>query len=194
MKTSETVTKLYSDYIKAQTELVNLGKDSKGYGYNYTSLDKMIEATKPTLQKHNLAILQMPIKDGLISRLIHSSGEWIETVLEGDMIDLAKMNKYQVQGSQLTYFRRYAWASICGIASDDDLDANAPKEATPVRKMEEPVRQPQYINEAQLKKINTLMSVKKVDRDQLKAHYKISSFKAFQVEWLQDFIKYLEEL
>jgi len=99
--------------------------------------------------KYNLAIIQMPILNGLVSRLIHSSGEWIETTLEGDAGEPRGMNMLQLQGSQLTYYRRYSWASICGIASDDDLDANAPKEE------DKPVKQPQYINEAQLKKINT---------------------------------------
>ena len=176
MITSETVVALYADYIKAQTELKNMAKDSSGYGYKYTSLDKLIDATKPILQKYNLAILQMPVTDGLITRLIHTSGEWIESTLTGDMIDLAKMNKYQVQGSQLTYFRRYAWASICGIASDDDLDANAPKEV--VHNVNKTVNN-STVSAAQVKMIQTRISQLKLDEatvSMLKTHYNIESW------------------
>ena len=187
MKTSETVESLYQDYINAQIELTNLAKDSSGYGYKYTSLDKMIEATKPVLHKYGLAIIQMPIKDGLVSRLIHKSGEWIETVLEGEMIELAKMNKYQVQGSQLTYFRRYAWASICGIASDDDLDANTPKEQ-PQAKQDTPTA---VLTDKQLKYINTLISQKGIDRDMLKTHYSVTSLKELSADTARKLIDWL---
>jgi len=135
MKTSENVEQLFKAYVEVSPELVNIGKDSEGYGYNYTSLEKLIEHTKPILHKHGLAIIQMNIPNGVLTRMVHVSGEWMESTFTGDIIQLSKMNAYQVQGSQSTYYRRYAWASICGIASDEDKDAEGeqvkpkPKEA-----------------------------------------------------------------
>lgn len=124
MLTSENTEQIFKAYVKCSPELKNIAKDSKGYGYDYTSLEKLIEHTKPILSEHELSIIQMPTGNGVITRMIHSSGEWIEQELTSNIIQLKGMNEYQVQGSQITYLRRYAWASICGIASDDDMDAS----------------------------------------------------------------------
>lgn len=191
MKTSETVTKLYADYIKAQVELKNPPKDKKGQ-YKYTSLDRIIEDTKPVLAKHNLAIIQMPIQHGLISRLVHSSGEWIETELVGDAGEPRGMNVMQLQGSQLTYFRRYAWASICGIASDDDLDANAPKEEVKqVQKVDN-----SKVSAKQVTLIQTRLSKLKIDEDtvsMLKTHYNIESWKDFPAVSMPGLLEWLDK-
>jgi hypothetical protein len=39
-------------------------------------------------------------------------------------VALKGMNEFQVYGSQLTYFRRYALSSILGIVTDKDTDAS----------------------------------------------------------------------
>ena len=168
MKTSETLTELYKDYIEAQIKLNNIAKDSSGYNYKYTSLEKLLEYVKPILHTHGLAVMQFSVSNGVITRLIHKSGEWIETELFGDTIQLAKMNAYQVQGSQHTYYRRYALASICGIASDDDMDAKGEQVQT----------QPtQMISDAQLKQISDMISVKEVDIVKVLAAYKVATLK-----------------
>lgn len=128
MKTSETVSEIFKAHIALQSELGNIAKDSSGYGYKYTSLDKLIAYTKPYLAKYNLGYIQTntTLSDGSIgvtTRLIHISGEWVEDTLSAQLYKLAKMNEYQVAGSLVTYFRRYGLASILGIASDDDMDA-----------------------------------------------------------------------
>ena len=177
---------IFEAYTKCSPELINIAKDSKGYGYTYTSLEKLIEHTKPILAKHGLAIMQMPTGNGLITRMVHNSGEWFEQEMTSELIQMKQMNAFQVQGSQITYLRRYMWSSICGIASDDDMDAQGEevKVAKPVQK----------ITDAQVKKLNTLMSLKKVDRDAMKKHYKIESFNDFPVNAIQAFIEYLEKL
>ena len=123
MKTSESTAEINKAYISAAPELHNIAKDSRGYNYSYTSLEKLIEYTKPILAKHKLAIIQMPNGNGITTRIIHESGEWIEEFIDSNVIELRGMNYYQSQGSQITYLRRYMWASLCGIASDDDMDA-----------------------------------------------------------------------
>ncbi len=135
MKTSEKVEQLFKSYTECSPKLLNIAKDSKGYGYDYTSLEKLIEHTKPILAEHELSIMQMPTGNGLITRMIHSSGEWIEQEMSSELIQMKQMNAFQVQGSQITYLRRYMWASICGIASDDDMDAQGEQEAKTVAKV-----------------------------------------------------------
>ena len=186
MKTSTTTQVLFEAYAKCSPKLKNIAKDSKGYGYNYTSLERLIEYTKPILAEDNLAIIQMPTGNGLTTRLIHNSGEWIEQEMTSELIQMKQMNAFQVQGSQITYLRRYMWASLCGIASDDDMDASEPNHVPEVRK--------DVINASQVKLLNTLMSNKKVDRETLKEHYKITSFNDLPTNAMEGLVKYLEAL
>lgn len=128
MKTSNEVNDIFKAQIEMQAELGNIAKDSKGYGYSYTSLDKLIMYVKPFLAKYKLGFIQTntTLPDGTIgvtTRLIHESGQWVEDTLSANLFKLAKMNEYQVAGSLITYFRRYGLASILGVASDDDIDA-----------------------------------------------------------------------
>jgi len=170
MKTSETVEQLFKAFVNASKKLQNTPKDSKGYSYTYTSLEKLIEATKPILADNGLAIMQFPTGNGIITRMIHESGEWIEQETNSELIQLKGMNAYQVQGSQVTYLRRYAWAAICGIASDEDKDAAGE---------EVKQQQPAKVNAKQVKLIQTLISKKRIDDDtvsMLKSHYNIESW------------------
>ena len=129
MKTSESTKEIFPAQIKMQSEMNNIAKDSKGYGYNYTSLEKLIDHSKPVLFDNGLGYIQTNTstddgKVGVTTRLIHTSGEWVEDTMVAPLYKLAKMNEYQVAGSVITYFRRYALASMLGIASDEDMDAS----------------------------------------------------------------------
>jgi hypothetical protein len=129
MKTSESVSGIFKAQIKLQAEMTNIAKDSKGYGYNYTSLEKLIDHCRKPLAENGLGFIQSNTstedgKIGVTTRLIHDSGEWVEDTMTANLYKLAKMNEYQVAGSIITYFRRYALASMLGIASDEDIDAS----------------------------------------------------------------------
>src|SRR6266704_1598022 len=112
--------------VAAQKELPTaIGRDSQGY--RYTSLDKLIEATRPILNKHGLSITQWPsyvaMSDGLRPTLMttvhHISGESVN-----ERIPLYVTDKsMQGLGAAITYARRYAWAAALGIASEEDTDA-----------------------------------------------------------------------
>ena len=133
--------------IAAQAELPTaLGKDADNTdaGYRYLTLDKLIAATRPILNKHGLAILQAPTTldrrndDGSISlvpalatRIISTdsgqsaqragavASEYIEYVMPLYLRD----KDMQGLGAAITYARRYAWASALGIAAEEDTDA-----------------------------------------------------------------------
>ena len=112
----------------AQQELpIAVERDAQGYGYRYTSLDKLIEATRPILNKHGLSITQWPsyvaMGDGLRATLMtmvhHISGESVNESIPLYVTD----KSMQGLGAAITYARRYAWAAALGIASEEDTDA-----------------------------------------------------------------------
>jgi hypothetical protein len=124
--------------VAAQAELpCALGKDADGQigqrSYRYLTLDKLIEATKPILQKHGLTMIQWPGlkergEDGamptLLTELRHVSGE---TTMHTMPLYLSEKTM-QGLGAAITYARRYAWQSVLGIAAEEDTDGPA---ATP---------------------------------------------------------------
>jgi hypothetical protein len=62
---------------------------------------------------------------GLTTRLLHSSGEWVEGAFRVPAQDVkTKAETAQAVGSALTYMRRYSLAAALGITQEDD-DGNA---------------------------------------------------------------------
>jgi len=88
-------------------------------------LPKIFSVINPLLKKHGLGFTQLIENENLTTILFHvETGETIESkmALLKD-VALKGMNEFQVYGSQLTYFRRYALSSILGIVTDKDTDA-----------------------------------------------------------------------
>lgn len=135
MKTSNEVNNIFSAQISMQSELQDIGKDSKGYGYSYTSFESLVRYLRPLLTKHGLGFIQTSTTEGdrigVTTRLIHKSGEWVEDTFTVPLVALAKMNDYQVAGSAITYLKRYGLSAIVGIASDEDADAHGEQVTTP---------------------------------------------------------------
>ena len=110
--------------VAALGELSNVAKNATNphFRNKYASLDAILDAVRPVLKKHGLAISQEPItSDGMVgvtTRIIHTSGEATTSTL---LLPVTQ-NTAQGFGSALTYARRYAVASILGIAADDDDD------------------------------------------------------------------------
>jgi ERF superfamily len=112
----------------------------KADGYKYMTLDKLIEATRPILNRHGLAIVQAPTTlerkeaDGTIAlvpalatRIMHEDSK-VEVWTQGEAIEYTMPlyltdKSMQGLGSAITYARRYAWASALGIAAEEDTDA-----------------------------------------------------------------------
>lgn len=142
MKTSNEVGQIFAAQIAMQSELQDIGKDSKGYGYNYTSFESLTRYLRPLLTKHGLGFIQTSTnygeRIGVSTRLIHTSGEWVEDTFTVPLVGLAKMNDYQVAGSAITYLKRYGLSAIVGIASDEDADAHG--EQTKAQKAPAPAK------------------------------------------------------
>jgi hypothetical protein len=131
MRTSETLSDLAAALATAQGEMSNavLNKTNPHFRSKYADLAAVREATIPVLSKHGLSLVQMTGFDAegtflLTTRLLHASGQWMESVYPLPMMP----DKPQVMGSAQTYARRYAWTGMCGIASEEDDDGNHAQE------------------------------------------------------------------
>lgn len=124
MRTSIETDKIAPAILAAQTEIGNALKNAKNphFKNNYADLGSVIEAVKGPLNKHGIAVIQS-LSEGantqglsLSTRLLHSSGQWIEDTAT---TPLSKQDPQGV-GSATTYLRRYSLAAMLCITQEDD--------------------------------------------------------------------------
>lgn len=108
-----------------QQEVPAIFKNTKGYGYSYADLTKILQVINPLMKKHNLAFTQMVDGTSLVTVLIHTeSGETFECKMDIPQgVQLKGMNEFQVLGSAITYCRRYQLSAMLGLVTDADIDA-----------------------------------------------------------------------
>jgi len=112
--------------VAAIGELSNVAKTAANpyFKSKYAPLDAIIEATRPILKKHGLAVTQQPIfmdgTAGVETTILHKGGYSTTSTL---LLPLKDQSPQGV-GSAITYARRYALAAVLGIASEDDDDGN----------------------------------------------------------------------
>ena len=117
---------IYKSLAAFQQECKVIHKGTKGYGYSYADLPAIFEVIMPLLKKYNLGFTQLIDGTELRTILFHTkSGDTIEScaAIPQD-VQLKGMNSFQVYGSAITYFRRYALSSLLGIVTDKDNDAS----------------------------------------------------------------------
>jgi len=141
--TTDSVSQLNASFVTALGELRNVAKNAVNphFRNRYASLDAILDDVRPILAANNLGISQEPLfldgKAGVVTRIIHASGESRESTLPLPIKDQTA----QGVGSALTYAKRYAISSILGITADDDDDgelASKPVVQKPVIKVEAP--------------------------------------------------------
>jgi len=125
-----------------QQECPIIHKGTQGYGYSYADLPTILKTINPLLAKHGLGFTQPVDLDTIQTIIFHvESGEQLtsSTLMPSD-VELKGMNKFQVDGSKITYYRRYALSSMLDIVTDKDTDAGGtpakakPKDLTPKAK------------------------------------------------------------
>ena len=124
MNQSENLDKLAVALAVAQGVIKNAAFDKVNphFKSKYATLAGVRDTITPSLSENGLSIIQgVSIDDGgyvLTTRLLHSSGQWIESVYP------FSVGKPQEMGSAMTYARRYSLSAICNIASEEDDDGN----------------------------------------------------------------------
>ena len=143
MRTSESTKEIAAALSKAQAKIKGAEKDADNPFFNssYATLASVWEACREAITHEGLSVAQgTESGDGdkikVVTRLMHSSGEWIESDLsvmpmkmKVDRNDTEKQVTPQSVGSALTYVRRYALAAMVGVAPEDD-DGNAASQPT----------------------------------------------------------------
>lgn len=130
MLTSNSITNLADALAKAQGEMPAAPMDSTNpFLHNrFASLGSLINTSQPVLVKHGFSVVQMPFMQdqqvGVLTRLLHSSGEWIEDSLALPIEEEKGKSRAQVLGSIITYLRRYALQSVLRMYADEDTDGN----------------------------------------------------------------------
>lgn len=154
MITSESVCSIFKALCDVKKEFKTLDKNKKGYGYNYTTLDNVIELLNDTLPNYGLGFIQTLTNVGqetaIITRIIHESGEYIEDMVVMTNTDLsAKVNDTQKLGASITYFRRYCLSTFFGIATEEDTDGVSDKKT--IKQIEHLNNNQQNSNQTKLK-------------------------------------------
>jgi hypothetical protein len=122
MTTSDSINELAGALAKAQASMKNaaLNKVNPHFRSKYADLAGIRDTVIPSLTTNGIAVVQTLDADAVLTRLMHTSGQWIES-----RCPIPAQADMQKMGSAITYARRYSLSAICGIAADEDDDANA---------------------------------------------------------------------
>jgi hypothetical protein len=124
MHTSENTIEITKALIAFHQEIGKIKKDAQNpyFKSDYASLSNILDAIKDPLTSNGLTFVQFPDgENGLTTRLMHSSGQW----LEATYTMVPAKNDPQGLGSAITYQRRYSLGAVLGLNIDNDDDGNA---------------------------------------------------------------------
>jgi hypothetical protein len=107
----------------AALDNVKANKINPAFKAKYVSLDALLDAIKPVLLDHDLALIQTLVsqegKVGVSTAFLHASGERFEF---GTLLVKAEGLTAQQIGGAITYIRRQSIQTACGISVDLDDD------------------------------------------------------------------------
>lgn len=135
MRHSENVAAVSKALVAAIGAMDGVRKDAQnsafkanGKASTYATLAAVIEASRGVLSENKLCVIQGPGAVDteaktltITTRIIHESGEWIETDFD---MPLTKWSPHEA-GSATTYGRRFALMAMLGLAPVEDDDGNA---------------------------------------------------------------------
>lgn len=135
MRTSENIDKLIEALSKAMGVINNPEKNKKvtiypktgkAYGWLYADLPDTFDAVKKAYSEnglfHSTAMRRESGYTLIVARIFHKSGQWMESEM-----DLPKSQDAKDIAGNITYFTRYLFTALAGLAADQDLD-NGPNE------------------------------------------------------------------
>ena len=110
----------------AELDNVKANKINPAFKAKYVSLDALLDAIKPVLLDHDLALIQTLVSEdgkvGVSTAFLHASGERFDF---GRLMVKAEGLTAQQIGGAITYIRRQSIQTACGISVDLDDDGSA---------------------------------------------------------------------
>lgn len=181
---------------KAQALIQHAIKDSENphFKSSYATLASSWDACRQPLSSNGLSIIQLPktIRGGqtglmieMTTILLHSSGEWFESVL---IMPVVQPGGPQQIGSTITYARRYSLQAMVSVApAEEDDDGNAGQGKGAAGKESKPPSSPKSLSRPTPAPKNPLRE----NRDQKTASVEnpgefIATFGRFKGEKLKD--------
>ena len=129
IRTSESTAEILPALFAASASVGKLTKDKDNpyFKSKYADLAQVCDTCIPALREHSIMVIHSGmISDqgtGVVCRLWHLSGEWLEGVM---VMPLKDGSNPQAMGSSVTYGRRYLFmAMMCQVPEDDDGNAGA---------------------------------------------------------------------
>jgi len=125
MSTTPTNKTATASLVAALAELDNVkaNKINPAFKARYVSLDALLDAIKPVLLDHDLALIQTLVsqegKVGVSTAFLHISGERFDF---GTLLVKSEGLSAQQIGGAITYIRRQSIQTACGISVDLDDD------------------------------------------------------------------------
>jgi hypothetical protein len=135
MHTSESIDQVSAALSALQGEILDAPKEQQGYGYRYADLATVLQIVRPLAARHGLCVMQEAYTAdtgsvSVLTRLAHSSGQWIEAgPLTMEVQPKKGLSEAQCAGMTVTYARRYALTALMGISQEDPDAAHEPEPA-----------------------------------------------------------------
>lgn len=141
------INEIASALAKAQAEMSNPSFDSQNphFRNRYASLAAVRNSTIPVLARNGISVLQdvCMVDNGIACETIltHASGQQMRS--KPIVLPLSKADAQGI-GSAITYARRYQLMAMCGVAGDDDDDAEAAVTSQPANHRQNNVKAKEY--------------------------------------------------
>lgn len=142
-------TKLASSLVSFVSETQDVHADSTNpfHKNKYASLGAHLSVIKPIAAKHGLAILQVPCTEdnciGIRTTIVHKDGGSISEFVG---VPASTDTTGQQAGAIISYLRRYALASVAGVATEDD-DAETDRSVRPQASRPQAAKQPTAVGQ-----------------------------------------------
>ena len=138
MMHSDSIKELASAFHLAQSQMkhAEFNKTNPYFKNKYADLTAIINCIREPFALNGLSFMQHDeqIEGQLVvtTIIMHVSGEWMKSSIPL-FVAASKSSEMQQLASAITYGKRYALASICGISSEEDNDGNSQEKETEVR-------------------------------------------------------------
>lgn len=201
MNQSEHINELAKALAQAQGEFPVLEKKSKAHNYNYADLAETLQATQDVLKSHGLSIVHQVHRDNImITKLIHSSGQWISTEMLLIHKPDGRTTAMQALGSAITYAKRYSIGCLLNLAADKEIDddgaSSSPKQvnevSSPPTLVKEKVRLPRLSHE-QVKIVEDYLKEFPESREVMLERYNVESVEELPYDKFEQIVKIFEK-